>query len=106
MKVVPLHDQVLLELIIVKEDSKSGDILLAGSKEVDTGLCQVLAVGPDVPSKENSKEMLKTRPNYPFVKVGDNVIAQEGVGSELNFDGRKYLLTKSHNILAIIEEGE
>jgi len=99
MKIIPLHNQVLLELEVVKED-KAGAILLA-EKEVETGIATVLAIGPEV---ARPKEGSKKEDSYPYISVGNQVFTHGVAGKEIKLDGKRLFLVTDRDIFAIIEQ--
>ena len=89
MKVKPLADRVLIEPNPAKEKTAGGLFIPDTAKEKPLA-GKVIAVGPgtaDVKMK---------------VKTGDQVLFSEYAGTEINIDGKDYLIMKQGDILAII----
>ena len=88
----PLNKNVLLELTkkTGEEKTASGIIIpdTARSKEA-TG--KVVAIG-------NVEE--------PKIKIGDTVLYKEYAGTEVEFDGKKYLFIPYKEVLAKVVEGK
>ena len=89
----PLHDNVLLEKL--PSEKKVGSIVLTSEKKVGN-VATVIALGE---GKLDDKGNLKPL----SVKVGERVIYREYAGTEYEEEGRKFLLLKDEDILAVIE---
>ena len=88
----PLQDNVLLEKL--PTEKKVGSIVLTSEKKTGN-VATIIAVGPG--KTENGKLVPMT------VKVGQKAIYREYSGTEYEDEGRKYLLVKEDDILAIID---
>ena len=94
MKMIkPLGEYVVLEK--VPSEKKVGSIVLTSEKK-QGNVANVIAVGP---GKKDEKGNL----SVANVKVGDKVIYREYSGTDYEDDGKKYLLIKGEDILAIVE---
>lgn len=89
----PLGDNVLLEK--TPNEKKVGDLVLTTEKKVGNR-ATVRAIGSG--KKEDGKLIPINE-----VKVGDEVIYREYAGTEYEEDGKKYLLIKVEDILAIVD---
>lgn len=87
MKIIPLNDRVLLKSAKIEERTASGLFIPQASQE-KTQIAEVIAIGSD-----------KDIP----VKVGQKVLHEKYVGTEVKDGGEDYLLVKAEQILAIIE---
>ena len=88
----PLQDNVLLEK--VPNEKKVGSIVLTSEKKAGN-VATVVAVGPG--KKEDGKVV-------PIaVKEGEKVVYREYSGTEFEDEGKKYLLIREDDVLAIIE---
>ena len=94
MKIKPLLDKVVFEQAESEEKTASG-ILLPNSAQEKPTLATVVAVGNGGMVDGNDVKML--------VKVGDKVLYSKYAGSEIKLDGKKYVIVKQADILAIIE---
>lgn len=93
MKIRPTGDNILIEPIKKKEKTESG-ILLPENSQEKSEQGKVIAVGPGKKIKNET---------YPLeVKVGDLVIFTQYGPNEVKIDGKKYLIAKESDILAII----
>ena len=89
VKVKPLADRVLVEPKQAEEKTASGIYIPDTAKEKpQSGI--VVAVGGG--TKDVAME----------VKVGDEVLYGKYAGTELNVDGKDYLMMKQSDILAVI----
>ena len=94
MNIKPLCDRVVIKMIESEETTKSG-IVLPGTAKEKPQMAEVLAVGPGglVDGKEVKME----------VKVGDKVIYSKYAGTEVEYDGKEYLIVSLTDILAVVE---
>ena len=90
----PLADKVLIKMKEDNETTKSGIILSNGAKEKPQ-IAEVIAVGPGGNVEGNTIEM--------YVNVGDKVIVNKYVGTEIKYEGEEYLIVKQSDILGVIE---
>lgn len=94
MKLVPLFDRVVLEQVKAEETTKSG-IVLPGQEKEKPSEAVVVAVGPGgvVDGKEITMQ----------VKAKDHVIYSKYAGTEVELEGKKYIVVKQNDILAVIK---
>lgn len=89
VKVKPLSDRVLVEPAAAETKTASGLIIPDTAKEKPMR-GTVVAVGPG------------TKDETMQVKVGDVVLYGKYAGTELNVDGKDYLIMRQNDILAVI----
>ncbi|NLI71517.1 MAG: co-chaperone GroES [Bacteroidales bacterium] len=89
MKIKPLADRVLVKPAPAEEETESGIIIPDSAKEKPQR-GEVLAIG----SGTKEEEMV--------VKKGDTVLYGKYAGTELEWEGEKYLIMRQSDILAII----
>jgi len=89
MKIKPLGTRVLLEPSITEEKTVSGIIIPDSAREKQQS-GTVLATGAG--SKENPME----------VKVGDKVLYGKFTGTEVQYEGKDFLILDQSDILAIV----
>ena len=78
----PLGDRVILEVQKEEEQTVGGIVLASNAKEKpQTG--KVLAV--------------------PSVKEGDTVVFDKYAGTEVSYEGEKYLVVRENDIVAVVE---
>lgn len=96
MKLRPLHDRVIIKRIEVEAKS-SGGIVLTGSAAEKSTRGEVVAVG-------NGRILDNGEVRALDVKVGDNVLFNEGYGVKTEkIDGEEYLIMSESDILAVAE---
>jgi chaperonin GroES len=89
IKIRPLADRVLVEAAQAEQKTAGGIIIPDTAKEKPQR-GTVIAVGT------GKKDEPMT------VKVGDNVLYGKYAGTEINYEGKDYLIMKESDILAII----
>jgi len=94
MKLKPLFDRVIIEH---KEESKAtqGGIILPSVSQEKSQIARVVAVGEG--GLPDGKEMKMK------VKVGDTVLYAKYSGTELEQNGKKYIVIRQADILAVVE---
>jgi chaperonin GroES len=95
MKIQPLADRIMVEVLEAKEVTKGGIVLPDSAKEKPQE-AKVIAVGKGKVSDEG-------KAITPEVKVGDKVLFGKYSGTEIMVDGSEYLILKEEDILAIIK---
>ena len=97
MKVKPLGDKILVEILEAEEKTKGGIILPDTAKEEKTE-GKVIAVG--------AGKLLESGKVQPLeVKKGDRVLFKKwGSGDDITIDGKKCRILAEGDILAVIEE--
>ncbi|NDW19640.1 co-chaperone GroES [Dysgonomonas sp. 216] len=89
MNIKPLADRVLIKPAEAEEKTVGGIIIPDTAKEKPLK-GEVIAVG----NGTKDEEMV--------VKAGDNVLYGKYAGTELELDGKKYLIMRQSDLLAII----
>lgn len=87
MNIQPLSDRVLIEPTAAEEVTASGIIIPDSAKEKPLR-GKVLAVG----NGTKDEEMI--------LKAGDSVLFGKYAGSEIELDGKKYLIMRQSDVLA------
>jgi len=95
MKIQPLADRIMVEVMEAKDVTKGGIVLPDTAKEKPQE-AKVIAVGKGKVSDEG-------KPIPPEVKVGDNVLFGKYSGTEITVDGNEYLILKEEDILGIVK---
>jgi chaperonin GroES len=96
MKVRPLGDKILVELLEAESKTKGGIILPDTAKE-EKAEGKVTAVG--------AGKMLESGKMQPLeVKKGDRVIFGKYAGDEILINDKKFKILKESEILAIFED--
>ena len=89
VKVTPLHDRVIVEAAPAEEKTSSGIIIPDTAKEKPQR-GKIIAVGT------GKKDEPMT------VKVGDQVLYGKFSGTEVQIDGKDYLIMRESDIFAVI----
>ncbi|MGH7892198.1 MAG: co-chaperone GroES [Thermodesulfobacteriota bacterium] len=95
MKVRPLHDKVLIEILDTEEKTKGGIIIPDTAKEKPQE-GKVVAVGTGRILEDGTKKPLD-------VKKGDKVLFNKYGAIEISIEGEDYLILREEDILAIID---
>ena len=90
----PLGDRVVIRVLEQEEKTASGIFLPDTAKEKPSQ-GEVVAVGPGKLQDDGKRVALD-------VKVGDKIIFSKYSGTEVKFEGTKYLIVSERDILAII----
>ena len=90
----PLGDRVVIRVLEQEEKTASGIFLPDTAKEKPSQ-DEVVAVGPGKLQDDGKRVALD-------VKVGDKIIFSKYAGTEVKFEGTKYLIVSERDILAII----
>ena len=89
----PLGDRVVIRVLEQEEKTASGIFLPDTAKEKPSQ-GEVVAVGPGKVQDNGSRVALD-------VKVGDKIIFSKYAGTEVKYEGTKYLIVSERDILAI-----
>ena len=98
MNLKPLGDRVVVEPIEQEEMTASGIILPETAKEKPQR-GTVIAAGPGARDEDGDRIALD-------VKVGEVVLYAKYAGTEFKVDGKKLLILKESDLLAIVESVE
>ena len=90
----PLGDRVVIRVLEQEEKTASG-ILLPDTAKEKPSQGEVVAVGPGKVQDDGKRVALD-------VTVGDKIIFSKYAGTEVKFEGTKYLIVSERDILAII----
>jgi chaperonin GroES len=94
MKLTPLADRVILQMVEVEETTKGG-IILTGTAKEKPSIAEVISVGPG--GMVDGKDVVMT------VKVGDKVITNQYAGNKVTLEDEEYIIVRQSEILAIVE---
>jgi chaperonin GroES len=89
MQIKPFEDRVLIEPEEVAESKSKAGIILPDTAKEKPSRGKVVEVGTDEDLAEK-------------IKVGDTIIYAKFTGDEIEFEGKKYLIVSSGDILAVI----
>ena len=95
LKLKPLGGRVIVEPI-EQEEMTAGGIILPETAKEKPQEGKILAAGPGDRDDEGKRIAME-------VKVGDKVLYAKYSGTEVKVDGKKLLILKENDILAIVE---
>ena len=95
LKLKPLGGRVIVEPI-EQEEMTAGGIILPETAKEKPQEGKILAAGPGERDEDGKRIALD-------VKVGDRVLYAKYSGTEVKVDGKKLLILKENDILAIVE---
>ena len=95
MKIQPLGDRIVIEVLEAKEKTKGGIVLPDTAKEKPQE-GKVVAVGKGRVTEDGKIVPLE-------VKVGDKILYGKYSGSEINIEDKEYLIIKEEDVLAIVK---
>jgi len=95
MKIVPLHDRVLVKRIEEEELTKGGIIIPDTAKEKPME-GKVTAVGKGRIKEDGTVVPLD-------VKAGDRILFSKYAGTEIKIEGEEHLMMREDDILGIIK---
>ena len=95
LKLKPLGGRVLVEPI-EQEDITAGGIILPETAKEKPQEGKILAAGPGARDEDGERIAME-------VKVGDKVLYAKYSGTEVKVDGKKLLILREADILAIVE---
>ena len=95
LKLKPLGGRVIVEPI-EQEEMTAGGIILPETAKEKPQEGKILAVGPGDRDDEGKRIAME-------VKVGDRVLYAKYSGTEVKVDGKKLLILKENDILAMLE---
>ena len=93
MKVQPLADRIIVEVLEAREKTKGG-ILLPDSAKEKPQEAKVIAVGKGKVSDDGKVVPLELKP-------GDKILFGKYTGTEITVDDKEYLILKEEDVLAI-----
>ena len=95
MKVQPLGDRILVEVLDAKEQTKGG-ILLPDTAKEKPQEAKVIAVGKGKTSDDGKVIPLE-------LKAGDKILFGKYSGTEITVDDKEYLILKEEDVVAILK---
>jgi chaperonin GroES len=95
MNLKPLGDRLIVEPIEQEEMTASGIVLPETAKEKPMQ-GKVLAIGPGARKEDGSRITMD-------VSQGDTVLYAKYAGTEVKIDGKKYLILKETDVLAVVQ---
>ncbi len=97
LKLRPLADRLVVEPLEQEETFAGGQLVLPETAKEKPQQGRVLAAGAGKMDDDGDRLPMD-------VKVGDRVLFAKYAGTEIKLDGKKLLILKESDILAIVEE--
>ncbi len=94
MKLKPLGERLVIELIEAEEKTASGIVLPSSAKE-QPQFAKVVEIGSEILDDDDKKDQ---------IKVGDKVIYSKYAGTEVKLGDRELTVIKFSDVLAVVEE--
>ena len=94
MKLRPIGDKLVIEMVEAEEKTASGIVLPNSAKEAPS-VARVLAIGD---------EILKDKDKKDLIKVGDKIIFSKYAATEVKLENKEYRVVKIADVLAVVEE--
>ncbi len=95
MNLKPLADRLVVEPL-EQEDVTAGGIFLPETAKEKPQQGKVISAGPGRVDEDGKRVAME-------VKVGDRVLYAKYSGTEIKLDGKKVLILKESDILAVVE---
>jgi chaperonin GroES len=95
MNLKPLADRLVVEPL-EQEDVTAGGIFLPETAKEKPQQGKIVAAGPGRVDEDGKRVALE-------VKVGDRVLYAKYSGTEIKLDGKKVLILKESDVLAVVE---
>lgn len=96
MKIVPLHDRVVVRRLD-EETTSPGGIVIPDTAAEKPSRGEVIAAGPGKTLDSGKVQPLS-------VKEGDSVLFGKYAGTEVKIDAQDYVVMREDDLLAIIEK--
>lgn len=95
MAIKPLEDKVVLELPPKEEKTTQFGLIIAGTADEKPQEAVVVAVGPGATFADGTKMTID-------LNIGDKVLFSKYQGTEVNHEGKDYLVVAYRDIFAVI----
>ena len=95
MKIVPLGDKIVVKRLKAEEVTAGGIVLPSAAQEKPQQ-GKVLSVGEGQMKKDGSRAPLQ-------VSEGDRVLFTSYAGTEIEVDGKDFLIMREEDVLAVME---
>jgi chaperonin GroES len=93
----PLYDKIVVEVEEAKEQRTASGIIIPDTAQEKPQVGKVIAVGEGKPLENGQIRPLR-------VKEGDYVVFNKYAGTEVELEGKKYLILSEEEVLAILEK--
>lgn len=95
MKLKPIADNILVERL--EAEGKKGGIIIPDSAKEKPKQGKVVAAGKG--KKDKDGKLIPTN-----VKKGDKIVFTSYAGSDVEIDGKEYVIMREEDVLGIIED--
>ena len=95
MKIQPLSDRILVERIEAEEKTAGGIVVPDTAKEKPKE-GKIISLGTGKLNENGEKQAFT-------VKEGDTILFESFAGTEVNIDGKEYLVMKEDDVIGIIK---
>jgi chaperonin GroES len=95
MNIVPLNDKIVVQRLEA-DDKTAGGIILPDTAKEKPKQGKILSVGEGKLLDDGKRAAFQ-------VKTGDRVLFTSYAGSEVNVDGKEYLVMTEDDILAVVD---
>ncbi|MDP4010537.1 MAG: co-chaperone GroES [Candidatus Spechtbacteria bacterium] len=96
VRIIPLRDQIIIEPKSPEEVTESGIVIPDTAEKNRPERGTVVAVGPGKKNRDGKRI-------EPEVKKGDDVLFSKYGPTEIEINGKEYLIAKEDDILAVLE---
>jgi chaperonin GroES len=96
LNLCPLGDHLLVEMIEREETFAGGQLVMPETAKEKPQQGTVLAVGPGARDERGERILME-------VAVGDRVLFAKYAGTEVKWNGLKYLIMHEADVLAVVE---
>jgi len=97
VKIRPLADRVIIEPDDVAESKTAGGIIIPDTAKEKPQKGKIVAVGPGRTDDDGKVIPMN-------VKKGDKVLYSKYGGTEIDYEGKKYLIMAESDVLAVMEK--
>jgi len=97
MKVIPLHDRIIVSRI-EEGEQKVGGIIIPDSAKEKPMQGKVISAGNGKSNDDGKRIPLD-------VKAGDLILFGKYSGQEIKLDGEEFIIMREDEVLAVIEDG-
>jgi chaperonin GroES len=92
----PLQDKIVVEVEPEQEKKTSSGLVIPGTAQEKPNEATVVAVGPGI-TLDNGYTLV------PDLKPGDKVVYSKYQGTEIEHDGKQYIILAYRDIFAVVE---
>jgi chaperonin GroES len=94
MNVQPVNDHIVV--VVKKETERASGIIVTAKEDSASSMGEVVAVGP-------GKELENGKKTSMSVAAGDRVIFGKYAGTEVELEGKKFLVIRNDDVVGIVK---